>query len=860
MVAPAALLLQTWAMRRALLLAVLGAALAATGASAAGAAAPEDEIGSALQALQSTQDRGGDVAQRAQDAQLDVTPGERVMVDVYVNGDPDAAADRLRAGGMQVLATGTEPLPVVEGRVPIAQLDDVSATRAVRAVQPVESGGTDAWPGTKGTEGDTAHRGSLARALGGGSVLLKGAGVKVGIISDSIDQIPSTGTGITASGTDLPSGRVQVLQDDTTSVIDEGRAMAEVVYDEVPGVDKLIFASGTWSGAAGKATSINNLVAAGVDVIADDIFYLSEPMFQDGQVAQAVDAARAAGVTYFASAGNRARQSWEGTYTDSGGAENFGGGDTIQTIATVPNGKFIQLTLQWNEPWGAATTDIDARFVTTGGALLSGQTGGTDANITSGLPRETVGWTNSTGAAVTVALRIPRFAGTGTPFMKYIARGDFGAFSIAEYPTNSDTINPDAASATGAITVGAVAADDVGLDTPESFSSRGPKTRLRDKNGVALASPLVLQKPQIAAADKITTTVPSPLATFSGTSAAAPSAAGIAALMLSERPSLTPDQVEAILSDSSRATDCLPLGIRPDDECGAGFVYADAAVIAARDTSPPTVDFAVGGPLGLDGWRTGDASVTWQVTDPESVITSRAGCGPVTVSTDTAGTAIDCAPASIGGPTSGRVVIRRDTAPPAPPTITGIGAGPFTATSIPPGAAIGCTSTDATSGVSGCSVAGYSIELGQHTLTATATDNAGLRSTSTLTYTVVLPPPTIGSFTGPKSARSGKSVTFTLGLDLGATVSFAVERQETGRKVKGACVKQTRKNRKAKSCKRYVTVGSFTSTLAAGSAKAKFSGKVKGRKLPAGTYRLTATPTGVGGTGAPRSRTLTVTR
>ena len=63
-------LLHTGAMRRVLLLAVLGGALAVTGAPVAGAAAPEDEIGSALQTLQSTQDRGGDVAQLAQDAQL----------------------------------------------------------------------------------------------------------------------------------------------------------------------------------------------------------------------------------------------------------------------------------------------------------------------------------------------------------------------------------------------------------------------------------------------------------------------------------------------------------------------------------------------------------------------------------------------------------------------------------------------------------------------------------------------------------------------------------------------------------------------------------------------------------------------
>lgn len=850
-------------MRRVRLLAVLSGTIAVlcASASAASAAAPEDEIGSALQSLQSTQDRGGDVAQRAQDAQLDVTPGERVMVDVYVTGDLDAAADRLRAGGMQVLATAAEPLPVVEGRVPIESLDEVSATRAVRGVQPVEAGGTDAWPGSAGTEGDVAHRGSLARAVGGGSPLLKGAGVKVGIISDSINQVGSKVAGSQATG-DLPGlGFVQVLLDDTGSVIDEGRAMAEIVYDEVPGVDRLIFSSGTL-GAASKADSINNLVDMGVDVIADDIFYLGEPMFQDGQIAQAVDAAKAAGVTYFASAGNRARQSWEGTYNDSGGFQNFSGGDITQTIVTVPNARFIQVSLQWNEPWGGATTNLDALLRKTDGTPLTGATsGGTNNNLTTGLPSEIVTWTNSTGAPVDVALRIQRVAGAGTPLMKYIARTNGGgAFGIAEYPTNSDTINPDAASAAGAITVGAVDSGDVGLDTPESFSSRGPKTRLRDKNGVPLATPLVLQKPQIAAADNITTTVPSPLATFFGTSAAAPSAAGIAALMLSERPSLTPDQVEAILSDPTRATDCLPLGALPDTDCGAGFVYADAAVIAARDTSPPTVGSTVTGPVGNDGWRTGDAAVTWQPTDAESVITSRTGCGPTTVSTDTAGTTLHCDAVSIGGTAGASVSVKRDTAPPAAPTISGIGAGPFTAATIPPATAIGCTSTDATSGLAGCSITGYSTELGQHTLTATAIDNAGLPSTSTLTYTVVLPPPTIGSFTGPRSAKAGKAVTFVLALDLAATVRFTVERQETGRKVKGVCVKETRKNRKAKSCKRFVTAGLFSSTLAAGTVKATFGGRLKGKKLSAGTYRFTAVPTGVGGTGTPVSRTLTVKR
>ena len=102
-------------------------------------------------------------------------------------------------------------------------------------------------------------------------------------------------------------------------------------------------------------------------MIADDIFYLDEPMFQDGQVAQAVDAAKAAGVNYFASAGNRARQSWEGTYTGTtdNDFDTSGAVDTVQTLGTFTN-RSPFISLQWAEPWGAATTNLALDFYVDG--------------------------------------------------------------------------------------------------------------------------------------------------------------------------------------------------------------------------------------------------------------------------------------------------------------------------------------------------------------------------------------------------------------------------------------------------------------------------------------------------------------
>ena len=55
-----------------------------------------------------------------------------------------------------------------------------------------------------------------------------------------------------------------------------------------------------------------------------------------------------------------------------------------------------------------------------------------------------------------------------------------------------------------------------------------------------------------------------------------------------------------------------------------------------------------------------------------------------------------------------------------------------------PAAPTGCSAEDALSGVKGCAVTGnYSTAVGQHTLTATATDKAGNTETATLTYTVL---------------------------------------------------------------------------------------------------------------------------
>ena len=84
--------------------------------------------------------------------------------------------------------------------------------------------------------------------------------------------------------------------------------MLQIVHDVAPGAS-LAFYSGENS-EADFANGIGRLAApvsaggAGAKVIADDLGYFDEPFFQDGIVAQAVDAVEANGVAYFSAAGN----------------------------------------------------------------------------------------------------------------------------------------------------------------------------------------------------------------------------------------------------------------------------------------------------------------------------------------------------------------------------------------------------------------------------------------------------------------------------------------------------------------------------------------------------------------------------
>ena len=78
--------------------------------------------------------------------------------------------------------------------------------------------------------------------------------------------------------------------------------MGELIHDLAPGAD-LLFHLG-FPDEATFAESITALRACGADILVDDVIFFAEPMFQDGIIAQAADAAVADGALRTSAAGN----------------------------------------------------------------------------------------------------------------------------------------------------------------------------------------------------------------------------------------------------------------------------------------------------------------------------------------------------------------------------------------------------------------------------------------------------------------------------------------------------------------------------------------------------------------------------
>ncbi len=458
-----------------------------------------------------------------------------------------------------------------------------------------------------------------------------GAGVKVGVLSGSYNSLNGA-SGDIASG-DLPASGVQVIQEGPSGGTDEGRAMLQIVHDVAPGAS-LAFATAS-VGEGQFATNIQALADADANVITDDYTYFDEPMFQEGIVAQAVDnVATKQGVSYFSSAGNFASQSY-----DSSSPLAYGSGPTqfstttIRSISPSPsqyynfnptgaanpfqtftlnNGGGINLSLEWDQPYyttSGVTSDLDIYVInqSTGKVVAAA----TSDNLTNQTPFERVYYQNTSGSAQQYEIAINLYAGPAPGRLKTVNYGSNQFGNVAFSPTtNSSTITPHAGSPNAAAVA---AAPFRNQKTTEGFSSSGPTTLLFDPAGNRLPAPLIVSKPDFVAPDGVDTTFfgsdsdTDGYPNFFGTSAAAPHAAGVAALYLQANPGAPPTQVYSALkasADPNVLSGNPSVPSRSPQEVGAGLIDAYKAIFGAPSPVTPNTS---------DGFESGVLGNQWQV-------------------------------------------------------------------------------------------------------------------------------------------------------------------------------------------------------------------------------------------------------
>lgn len=472
------------------------------------------------------------------------------------------------------------------------------------------------------SQGDEAMRADVARQLFG----VDGTGINIGVISSSFNLLGTAADDV-ATG-DLPAN-VNVLFEPPPEfadlfgpATDEGRGLLQLIHDVAPGAN-LLFHTAQGEGNSPLETEraservfadgIRALAAAGANIIVDDVGFLTEPFFQDGIIAQAVDEVVAQGVLYFSSAGNSGRNSYESAFNPSGVFDprfsgelhDFDPGlgiDTLQSIS-IPVGRSFVTSFQWDSPFfslnpnsGGSPNDLDIFLLDSSGNVLASST---ESNV-GGDPVEVLGFENdgsygSDQFNVAITLR----SGAAPSLMKYV---DFAnRATINEYNTASSTLlghtNTNSAVAVGAAPFFETPAFGVDPANLEDFSSVGGMPILFDTDGNRLPCPEIRQQPRIVAPDGSNTTffgddIPEDadiFPNFFGTSAAAPHAAAVAALILQAKPHLSPSQVYSILEQTALDMDdpgTLGFDVGYDFATGYGFIQADRAVELALAQNP----------------------------------------------------------------------------------------------------------------------------------------------------------------------------------------------------------------------------------------------------------------------------------
>jgi hypothetical protein len=509
--------------------------------------------------------------------------GDQVGVDVTGWGNFSTFETQLQNLGMQIGASDSN-YEIAEGWLPISDLPTVAELPQIVSIHPLYHS-VARQQGSTPNQSDSSLQADVARS----TYNVNGAGSKIGVLSDSVNQYQG-GLAASVKSGDLPNN-VQVLTDGVPGSTDEGRAMLEQIYDIAPGAS-LAFSTADDPNAPGDigfANGIRALAQVGSNIEVDDIGYPDEPFFQPGIISQAVaDVVQNSGVTYFSAAGNASNSGYlsafrgvNATVTGIGTGRfmNFDPNASGQVVTNLP----ITVTsaqpiyFQWDNPWYVSNGVTSNVFIFILDANNNVVASGNANAIAADQPEQFTA--PIAPGNYTVAIQVE--GGSPDPNLVQFIMPNVGM----TVSTAANVSGPGITYGTSwghpsdppAIGVGAVpwwittpwsAPGTFSPLTNEGYSSFGPWEQVFTANGTRLASPVIKQTPEISAPDAndtsffipglfLSTVNPPPGSgpatkteldgdthpNFFGTSSAAPNLAAVAALMKQLNPAVTSSEI-----------------------------------------------------------------------------------------------------------------------------------------------------------------------------------------------------------------------------------------------------------------------------------------------------------------------------
>ncbi|OGP88515.1 MAG: hypothetical protein A2156_03575 [Deltaproteobacteria bacterium RBG_16_48_10] len=424
--------------------------------------------------------------------------------------------ETLKAFGGEVLKSGHS---VIKARVPILFLDQIADH--VEGVNFIKR--PDRPYVGQVSEGVNLTGASFYHASGYAGQDVKIAIIDLGFagLSEAISAgvLPPTVIKIDCTGSDCEPSDFSVEQ------VDHGTAVAEIVHDMAPGAQLYLIKV---DDSVDLMSAKDHCVANGIRIINHSVgWFISNfydgACYYDNAVCTANHAYKS-GILWANSAGNHARKHYEATFIDRDG-------DRLHNVTA--NGNFISLyaykgdsivaLMTW-DAWPATGQDYDLLLFDGSMKLVASST-----NVQNGTqpPQESIYYVAPASGPYYLAVRNSS-ATSNLRFSIFTFDHD-----LNPYVVSSSLLSP--ADATGVMAVAAIKYNQWVTGPQEDFSSRGPTTDSR-------------MKPEISGPDGVSSFT---YGSFLGTSAASPHVAGAAALILSNNPDFTVDQVWNALISSA---------------------------------------------------------------------------------------------------------------------------------------------------------------------------------------------------------------------------------------------------------------------------------------------------------------------